>query len=172
MASKLVMYDQDSLNQLYRFCYSLTVDETSAYDLLQNSLEKFLKSDSKKENSLAFMYRIIRHQFIDDYRKQRKHPSVPFEEQDYIDFDVKTLESVSIDEDLVERLFEYLEPLEREILFYWAVEGYTTQQIADMLAMPKGTVLSKIHRMRQRINQQFNEQLSLQPSLHIGELKK
>ena len=166
------MFDQDDLNKLYRFSYSLTLNESDAYDLLQNSLEKFIKNQTQKENDLAFMYRIIRHQFIDDYRKQSKHPSVPFEEQDYIDFDVKTLESISIDEDLVERLFEYLEPLEREILFYWAVEGYTTQQIADMLAMPKGTVLSKIHRMRQRIKQQFNEQLILQPSLHIGELKK
>jgi RNA polymerase sigma-70 factor (ECF subfamily) len=59
------MFDQGELNQLYRFCYSLTVDETTAYDLLQNSLEKFLKSNTEKENDLAFMYRIIRHQFID-----------------------------------------------------------------------------------------------------------
>jgi DNA-directed RNA polymerase specialized sigma24 family protein len=48
------------LNQLYRFCYSLTVDETNAHDLLQNSLEKFLKSKTKKDNDLAFMYKIIR----------------------------------------------------------------------------------------------------------------
>ena len=73
------MFDQEKLNQLYRFCYSLTVDETTAYDLLQNSLEKFLKSGTDKENSLAFMYQIIRHQFIDDYRKHGKHQSVPFE---------------------------------------------------------------------------------------------
>jgi RNA polymerase sigma-70 factor (ECF subfamily) len=165
------MFNQDALNQLYRFCFSLTADETNAYDLLQNSLEKFLKSNTDKDNSLAFMYRIIRYQFIDDYRKQNKHPSVPFEEQNYIDFDVKTLESMSVDDDLIEQVLEYLEPLEREIIFYWAVEGYTTQQIADMLAMPKGTVLSKIYRMRQRINQQFNGQ-PVQPSLHNGAFKK
>jgi RNA polymerase sigma-70 factor (ECF subfamily) len=165
------MFDQGELNQLYRFCYSLTVDETSAYDLLQNSLEKFLKSKTEKENSQAFMYQIIRHQFIDDYRKQSKHQSIPFEEQDHIDFDVKTLESISIDEDLIEQVFEYLDPVEKEILFYWAVDGYTTQQIADMLVMPKGTVLSKIHRMRLRIKQQF-EDIQIQPSLHNGEHKK
>lgn len=159
------MFNQDSLNRLYRFCYSLTADESSAYDLLQNSLEKFLKSKTKKENNLAFMYRIIRHQFIDDYRKEAKHQSVPFEEQDYIDFDIKTLESISIDDDLIEQVLEFLEPIEREILFYWAIEGYTTQEISDILEMPKGTVLSKIHRMRLRIKQQFNESLDLQPSL-------
>lgn len=164
------MFDQQSLNKLYRFCYSLTTDEANAYDLLQNSLEKFLKSKHEKENSLAYMYQIIRHQFIDDYRKQSKQTSIPFEEQDYFDFDVKTLESVSIDEDLIEQVLIYLKPLEREILFYWAVEGYTTQQIAEMLALPKGTVLSKIYRMRQRINKQFNEQKIPQPWPHKGEL--
>lgn len=164
------MFDQKMLNKMYRFCYSLTTDETAAYDLLQNSLEKFLKSGTEKTNNQAFMYKIIRHQFIDDYRKQSRHTSIPFEEQDYIDFDVQTLESISIDADLIEQVFEYLEPIEREILFYWAVEGYTTQQIADMLEMPKGTVLSKIHRMRQRIKQQFSD-VEVQASLD-GELKQ
>lgn len=164
------MFDQSKLNQLYRFCYSLTLDEASAYDLLQNSLEKYLKSNTKKQNTVAFMYQIIRHQFIDDYRKQSKQKTEPFKEQDYVDFDVKTLESLSIYEDLIEQVLEYLTPLEREILFYWAVEGYSTQQIADMLAMPKGTVLSKIYRMRLRIKQQFNDDLSLKASLQNGEV--
>ncbi|MCK5830510.1 MAG: RNA polymerase sigma factor [Methylococcales bacterium] len=165
------MFDQAELNRLYRFCYSLVVNETAAYDLLQNSLEKFLKSDKNKENNLGFMYQVIRHQFIDDYRKQSKQHTIPFEEQDYIDFDVKTLESISINEDLTQQILEYLDPLEREILFYWAVEGYTTQQIAEMLAMPKGTVLSKIYRMRQRIKQQFNDPQD-QASLHNEAHKK
>ena len=165
------MFDQDDLNKLYRFCFSLTVDESSAYDLLQNALEKFLKSEGFKENTLAFMYRIIRNQFIDEYRKQSKQPLVSFEEHHYVDYDVKTLEDICIDEDLVEQLLSYLEPLEREILFYWGIDGYTTQQISDMLKMPRGTVLSKIYRMRQRIKHQFNASENL-PSLSNGEFKK
>lgn len=166
------MFERSTLNKLYRFCYSLTLNESNAYDLLQNALEKYLKSNTDIENTQAFMYRIIRHQFIDDYRKQSKQESIPFEEQDYFDFDVKTLESVSIDEDLIEQVFELLQPLEREILFYWAVEGYTTQQIAEMLDIPKGTVLSKIYRMRQRINKQFNGQKDTYPSSKKGEFKQ
>lgn len=166
------MFDQDALNKLYRFCYSLTVDESNAYDLLQNALEKYLKSKTTKDHDLAFMYQIIRHQFIDDYRKQSKQQTVPFEEKDHIDFDVKTLESINIDEDLIEQVLTSLQPLEREILFYWSIEGYSTQQVAEMLEMPKGTVLSKIHRMRQRIKQQFSKQPVSQPSLNTGEVSK
>lgn len=166
------MFDQDTLNKLYRFCNSLTLIESDAYDLLQNSLEKFIKNKTRKENDLAFMYRIIRHQFIDDYRKNSKQQTLPFEEQEHVDFDVKTLESISIDDDLIKQLIAYLDPLEREILFYWAIEGYTTQQIAELLAMPKGTVLSKIYRMRLRIKQQFSEE-SVQPSSSTtGEITK
>jgi len=166
------MFNQDDLNQLYRFCYSLTINEENAYDLLQNSLEKFLKSEAEKDSELAYMYKIIRHQFIDDYRKQIKYQSIELDEQGYIDFDIKTLESISIDANLVEKVLEFLDPLEREIIFYWAIEGYTVQQIADMLTMPKGTVLSKIFRMRQRIKEQFNEEVIPQPTLKNGEPKK
>jgi len=50
------MFEQDDLNKLYRFCYSLTIDETAAYDVLQNSLEKFLKNNSEKMHKLQILY--------------------------------------------------------------------------------------------------------------------
>lgn len=156
------MFDDEELNQLYRFCYSLTTDESSAADLLQTALEKYLKSQRTITNQRAFIYRIIRNQFIDDYRRQRKRPTETLEIQDYPDFDVKTLESLVIDDDLIEQVMLQLDSLEREILFYWAVEGYSTREIANMLALPKGTVLSRIQRMRLRIQQMFPEASSLQ----------
>ena len=151
------MFDSTELNKLYRYCYGLTLNETTAYDLLQNALENFLKSETVKKNKFAFMYTTIRHQFIDDFRGQQKYDFNVFEEDDYVDIDVKTLESLIIDANLVEQVLHLLEPVEREILFYWAVEGYSTQQVATMLEMPKGTVLSKIYRLRQRIKQQFDD---------------
>jgi RNA polymerase sigma factor (sigma-70 family) len=113
------MFAADTLNKRYRFCYSLTVTKTSTYDLLQNTL--------------AFMYSIIRHQFIDDYRKQSKYQVIAFKEQEHIGFDVKTLDSLSIDNNLIEQVLQYLDPKEREILFCCAIEGYSIQQIAETL---------------------------------------
>jgi RNA polymerase sigma-70 factor (ECF subfamily) len=40
---------------------------------------------------------------------------------------------------------------EREILFLWAVEGYSTDEVARHLDRPRGSVLSIIHRMRKRL---------------------
>lgn len=151
------MFDKAQLDKFYRYCYSLTLNEASAYDVLQSALEKFLTSKTKKENKTAFMYTIIRHQFIDESRKQHKYEASSFEESDHVDIDIKTLESLVIDQDLVETILHTLNPLEREIIFYWAIEGYSTQEVAEMLEIPKGTVLSKIYRMRQRIKQQFSD---------------
>lgn len=40
---------------------------------------------------------------------------------------------------------------EREALFLTAVEGYTAQEIADLTHQPRGTVLSLVHRAKQKI---------------------
>jgi len=52
-------------------------------------------------------------------------------------------------------MFQFLNPVEREILHLWAVEGMTTAQIAEQLDTPRGTVLSRIYRMRQRLIAEF-----------------
>ena len=44
-----------------------------------------------------------------------------------------------------------LRPDEREVLFLAAVEGYTAQEIGEMTERPRGTVLSLLHRARQRV---------------------
>ena len=44
-----------------------------------------------------------------------------------------------------------LEPMERELLFLWAVEGYTAQELADQTGAPRGTVLARLHRLRSKI---------------------
>jgi RNA polymerase sigma-70 factor (ECF subfamily) len=49
-----------------------------------------------------------------------------------------------------------LNPVEREILYFWAIEGFSTTEVAKIMKMPKGTVLSKIHRMRIAIKQRFS----------------
>jgi RNA polymerase sigma-70 factor (ECF subfamily) len=61
------------------------------------------------------------------------------------------LEDIVIAEYEVEAIMAILEPLERELLYFWAVEGYTAQEIADWTDSPRGTVLSRIHRLRQKI---------------------
>lgn len=152
-------FNQARLNRFYQYCFSLTLHEQDAYDLLQSGIEKFLKhppATSAAEE--PFLYRIIRNRFIDQYRHQQRFESEPYDdEQHSVDFDISTLESIFIDNRTLNKLMAELSTVEREILFLWAVEEYTTQEVADLMSIPKGTVLSRIFRLRKKLQNNCDE---------------
>ena len=151
------MFNKESLQQLYRYCYSLTCNEHDAHDLLQGALEKFIKTDASTNQPAAYIKRIIHNQFIDDYRRDKIIKFESMEEESLpADFDIQTLENLLISENLAEQVMQSLEADEREIIYFWVIEGLSTSEIAVQLDMPKGTILSKIYRMRKRLNGQFN----------------
>jgi len=147
--------NQTQLNQLYRYCYSLTVHKEDAYDLLQTSLEKYLKHQNQQETapqSASYLRRIIRNQFIDNARRAK---CVPFEsltdENEASTIDIQPLDNLFINAERVDQIWELLNTSEREIVFLWAIEGYTAKEISEEINVPRGTVLSKIHRLRQKV---------------------
>lgn len=150
------MFDKEVLQQLYRYAYSLTCDEHDAYDLLQGAIEKFIKSNTVAKQATAYIKKIIYNRFIDDCRRQK---IVQFENLEEAalpaDFDVQTLEELLVNEDMAEQILQSLEPEEREIMYCWAIEGFSTSEIAKKLEKPKGTILSKIYRMRKKLIEQF-----------------
>ena len=155
------MLDQSMFDHLYRYCYSLTVNEDDACDLLQNAFEKYLHfRGNLAEVNKFYMMRIIRNQFIDDWRKNGRIESESFDDTQHLDFSIATLEQIIIDQDMVARLWINFKPIEREILFLWAVEGYTTAEVAEWLDLPKGTVLSHISRLRKRVVNQVDQGVS------------
>ena len=151
------MFDKDVLQQLYRYSYSLACDEHDAYDLLQAALEKHIKSTVVATQPTAYIKKIIYNQFIDKCRREK---IVQFENLEDAtlptDFDVQTLDELMVNEDMAEQVLQSLEPDEREIMYCWAIEGYSTAEISEKLGKPKGTILSKIYRMRKKLIEQFN----------------
>lgn len=152
------MFDKESLQELYRYSYSLTSNEHNAYDLLQNALEKFVKSNFEAIQPKAFIKRIIYNHFIDECRREKIIQFESIEEANLpTDFDVQTLENLLVGEEMAEKILQSLEPDEREIMYCWAIEGFTTAEIALKLEKPKGTILSKIYRMRKKLIEKFND---------------
>jgi len=151
------MLDRTALQRLYRYGFSLTHDQDAAYDLLQDALEISLrKTPDKLEAAIGYVQRIMRNRFIDQYRRDNRYPTVSLDSNadDPINIDPRVLEDIVVAEQEVESIMAMLEPLERELLFFWAVEGCTAQEIADRTDAPRGTVLSRIHRLRQKILKQ------------------
>ena len=149
-----IPFDAADLNHMYRYCAALTGDPSSAYDLLQDGLERYLRSDpSRVETPMALLRRIVRNRHIDlcrtDHDKDRD--SLEALDRQAVDIGFATLENMVVAEQEVERIWAMLAPRERELLHLWALEGYTAQEVADLLGQPRGTVLSRIHRLRKRL---------------------
>ena len=154
------MLTEDNLQTLYRYSYVLTCNEEDAYDLLQCALEKYLNSGKKCNSKLAYIKRIIKNQHTDNYRHNKLIDFDTFDDTVIpLDNDLKQLENLIINEDMVETILSSLSADEREIIYYWAYEGYTARQISDILKYPRGTVLSKLHRIRKQLIRHFGNDI-------------
>ena len=63
------------INSMYNFGYRLTLDRDDAKDLVQDTYLKayrFIESFQKGTNAKAWLFRILKNSFINDYRKKSK----------------------------------------------------------------------------------------------------
>lgn len=151
----MVLFDRPALNRLYRYAYTLCGDEAPAYDLLQDTVERCLRQPPGEMTCPeAYARRVMRNRFIDICRRAHSAPDQPSidGETEMLAIDTHCLESLVVAEDLVSRAWGLMDPFEREILYLWAVDGLTAAEIAVQLQTRRGTVLSRIHRLRQRLH--------------------
>src|SRR5260370_42570114 len=89
----------------------------------------------------------VRHLFFDDRRRAKIVTFCPLDDEEPALCQTANL-GVSGD---IDALLSELRPEEREALFLHEVEGYTASEISRMTEQPRGTVLSLMHRARQRL---------------------
>ena len=91
------MLDREALERLYRYGYSLTRDKHEAYDLLQDALEITLRKAPRDPNAiLRYVRTIMRNRFIDQYRREQRHPTLSLDDPDDcpVDIDPRVLENI------------------------------------------------------------------------------
>ena len=146
------IFDEESLQKLFRYACSLCINQDDAYDLLQYSIEKYLHNQSRIQGGeMSYVRTIIRNRFIDEYRRSQRFPEDTYDDEVAIDIDIATLEETVLGQVELEIVWKSFDPFEREILYYWAVEEMTAQEISTELDVPRGTVLSRIYRLRKKI---------------------
>ena len=145
-------------DQLYNFARWLTQDMAEAEDLVQETYTKALRGFSSFQagtNFRAWMYRILRNSFLSS--RTGLKTMVPFDEEDQETVapgDGTTPESLLIAEanrEMVQRALEELPVNFREILLLCEVEEMSYQEIAETLAIPIGTVMSRLSRARKAL---------------------
>ena len=142
--------------RLYNFACWLTQDRHEAEDLVQETYAKALKGFSSFQagtNFRAWIYKILRNAFLNS-RSGLKAATVPLDpegDDTVAPATQETPESILLqrsDWQLVQRAMEQLPVAHREVLLLCEVEEMSYQEIAATLAIPIGTVMSRVSRAR------------------------
>lgn len=151
-------FTADQLNGLYRYCLALTREPSSAYDLLQQGIVRLLERGTDGvADRRAFLVTILRNLHFD----QRKSAAARLEVIDgeagvfAEDGSRSPVDELLIRAEEVETLLAGTTAEERELLYMTAVEERTAQEVADLLSLPRGTVLARMHRLRKRLVAKF-----------------
>lgn len=159
------------LDAMYNFALRLTSDPSDAEDLVQDTIVKayrFFSSYEKGTNAKAWLFRILKNSYINKYRKQSKQPNqvdydevstfyetIRAERTDTSDLEDKMFRDL-IDDDISQALEEIPEDF-RTVVLLCDVEGFTYEEIANMLDVPIGTIRSRLHRGRNLLKAQLKE---------------
>jgi RNA polymerase sigma-70 factor (ECF subfamily) len=140
---------------LYNFACWLTADRIAAEDLVQESYMKALKGFSSFQqgtNFRAWIYRILRNTFLTSKSGLRFAGLLDDEDQAVSEPVTNvTPESVllaSMEQQAIQQALEALPVNFREVILLCDLEEMSYQEIAQTLAIPVGTVMSRLSRAR------------------------
>ena len=139
------------LPPLRRFAYSLTGSMPDADDLVQNTLLRVLNSPPPEDVPIAkWAFKICRNQWIDDYRAQKvltlATAKPELQSENYSDGEADIINDITLGE--VNQAMNSLSNEQREVLSLIAVQGMSYTEAADILAIPTGTIMSRLARAR------------------------
>jgi RNA polymerase sigma-70 factor (ECF subfamily) len=136
---------------LLRAARRLALDHALAEDLVQETLMLAWRSfDTFRAgtNIRAWLFKILFNAFYAQGRKLRSRPTlVPMPEG----LTVESAGSVSLEAVAVANALETLSEDHRAVLLLGVIEGFTCREIATILSVPIGTVMSRLKRARQAL---------------------
>jgi RNA polymerase sigma factor (sigma-70 family) len=159
------------MKPLYNFAFRLIMDEDEAKDLVQDTYLKayrFFDSFEEGTNAKAWLFRILKNTFINEYRKKSKEPGkVDYEEIEAFynseeaekkpttDLRVETVQGMLGDELTI--ALNSIDVDFRTVIILCDIEGFTYEEMAKILNIPIGTVRSRLHRARNILKDKIRE---------------
>jgi RNA polymerase sigma-70 factor (ECF subfamily) len=152
------MKDQEGLyKHFYGYamgiCLRYAKNKDEASEMLNDAfLKVFNKLDAYDSTKLfkAWLRRIVVNTSIDYYRREHKHDfQVPIEKARSEENDTDVIDQIST-EDLF-RLIRQLPENQKIVFNLYEIEGYSHNEIAELLHIPEGTSKSSLSRAKQRL---------------------
>ncbi len=176
------------MGSLYSAALRMTRNPADAEDLVQETYLKAYRAFASYQegtNLKAWLYKILTNTFINSYRSKKRRPEqteLDEVEDLYLYRRLGGLEAVaanrSAEEEVLDRFtdadvkaaVEALPEGFRMAVLLADVEGFSYKEIAEILGVPIGTVMSRLHRGRKALQKAlhlFGEQRGLVPAADL-----
>ena len=175
MADQAVFADQamEYMSQLYSAALRMTRNPSDAEDLVQETYLKAYRGFASFEegtNLKAWLYRILTNTFINSYRSKKRRPDeteLDEVEDFYLYRRLGGLEAARASRSAEDELMDWFTDIEvtdavealpenfRLAVLLADVEGFSYKEIASILEIPIGTVMSRLHRGRKALQKEL-----------------
>jgi RNA polymerase sigma-70 factor (ECF subfamily) len=158
------------IDALKTFAFHLSYNEEDANDLVQETYLKahrFIDKYIEGTNAKAWLFKILKNAYINEYRKKSKRPTkVDFEDiisyhdgdeskggRGYLDLREEIFQNMMGDE--VTIAINSLPIDFRTVILLCDVEGFTYEEISKIIDVPIGTVRSRLFRARNMLKEKL-----------------
>lgn len=144
------------IDTLYRFAFRLSNSREDAEELVQHFLTRiFEKLDQLEaiEKPAPWLCRGLYNLYVDGYRRSAREITL-FNQDEFNDetagHEVTPFQQASTEESLnnIDSALQQLNPDQRNVVLLHDAEGYTLEELTEILQVPLGTLKSRLYRAR------------------------
>lgn len=147
-------------DRLYHYAYSLCHDDAQSKDLVSDTfLKAFQYLPEEHMNMEAWLYQVLYHLFLDQKRKQNRHPLLSLESFPFLkakEEPKQEFQKRSRTELLLEQIFSLKETYQM-VLYLYYFHQYSIQEISEQLHLSISNVKIRLRRGRALLKQEMEE---------------
>ncbi|WP_419904007.1 RNA polymerase sigma factor [Kiloniella sp.] len=153
-----------SIPALRRYAYALVRDSSTADDLVQDCLERGLNKRAQWQgegNLKSWLYRILSNTHLNHYRSNKRNPLTQSSEitenlamSPQLQNPANQLDRIYLTD--LDKAIAELPEEQKQVLLLITLEGLSYKEVAQIIQIPPGTVMSRLSRARETLRKRMD----------------